>query len=48
MSAIRYRHESELHYILRTRARFISFVLMSSAVMATLGALLGASIFGNP
>lgn len=48
MSAIRYRHESALHYVLRTSAEFISRVLVGAGIVVALGALLGASLFGNP
>lgn len=47
MSAIRYRHESDLHYVLRTSARFITFVLISAAVMGTIGGLSGLWLAGG-
>lgn len=39
MSAIRRRHESDLHWILRNHARFISYVIVVVAVMLVLGGL---------
>ena len=48
MSAIyQRRHESDLHFVLRTSARFISIVLISAAVMFTIGGLSGLWMAGG-